>query len=151
MQLTGTDLDNVVDEALTLFRRDLDSHHVELQRERGKAVRVAADPDRLCQVFANIVRNAIEAMPEGGTLSVATSVEADRARVTFTDTGTGIVAQDLPRVFRPCFTTKRSGLGIGLALSLRTIAAHGGTLEASSQAGRGATFTVALPTEASHG
>jgi signal transduction histidine kinase len=151
MQLTGTDLDNVVDEALTLFRRDLDMHHVELERGRAGPIRVSADPERLCQVFANIVRNAIEAMPDGGRLSVATGVEADRARVTFTDTGCGIGPQNLPRVFEPYFTTKRSGLGIGLALSLKTMAAHGGTIEASSQAGRGARFTVVLPTEASHG
>ncbi|NQT88025.1 hypothetical protein HQ560_14760 [bacterium] len=144
-------LDGVLDEALTLLRRELDEGQVELSRSRHGPTRVSADPERLAQVFVNIVRNAIQAMPEGGGLTIATSDDGVRARVTFTDTGPGIAEKDLPNIFGPYFTTRRSGLGLGLALSLKTVTAHGGAIEASSPPGSGATFTVLLPSETSHG
>lgn len=106
---------------------------------------VLADPSQLKQVFLNLATNAIQAMPEGGTLTISTAAAGDMSVINFTDTGVGIKEQDLKRIFDPFFTTKESGTGLGLAVSYRIIKAHGGTINVKSVPGRGSTFSVYLP------
>jgi len=146
----SVDIDTLVDETLTQLRRELDEAHVSVERTRPGTARAAADPKLLSQVFAHIIRNAIDAMPDGGTLSVATTDTGGQARVSFADTGTGIAAKHLAEVFEPHFSTKSSGLGLGLALSRKAVTAHGGALVATSRPGSGATLTVILPSEVAH-
>lgn len=156
LDLRECDLDAVVDGTLALFAREFEEGKVQLVRERGGPLPVRGDHDRLSQVFSNVIRNSIQAMRDGGTLSVTSRRVNGRARVTFTDTGHGIPTADLPRIFEPYFTTKRSGLGLGLALSLRIVEDHGGSLEVANQPNGGALVTVDLPIqsdpcEAPHG
>jgi two-component system sensor histidine kinase PilS (NtrC family) len=111
-----------------------------------KPAPIEADPGQLKQVLWNLVKNAIEAMPGGGTLSVgAAAVPAGGAVLSVRDTGAGIEPADLARIFDPFFTTKERGLGLGLATVHRIVDGHGGRVEVQSAPGRGTTFTVHLP------
>ena len=145
LALRDCDLTAVADETLALFARELAEAGVRLLRQEAEPLPVRGDGDRLGQVFSNIIRNAMQAMPDGGTLSVATEAADGFAHVRFADTGQGVSPDHLHRVFEPYFSTKRSGLGLGLALSRRIAEAHGGTLEASNPPGGGALFAVRIP------
>ncbi|MBI5696031.1 MAG: HAMP domain-containing protein [Nitrospirae bacterium] len=110
---------------------------------------IMADPGRLRQVFMNLMINSAQAMAEGGDLNVSVVHEpgAEAVRVVFSDTGTGIPPENLDKVFDPFFTTKRAGegTGLGLAICARLLDEQGGTIQAESGPGPGATFTVTLP------
>ena len=103
---------------------------------------------RLIEVFCNIIRNALDAMDSGGTLSIASHQEDDQVVISFTDTGCGIAAEDLPRVFEPFYTTKPlgKGSGLGLAICRQVVSQSGGTISVASEgAGRGTTIALRLP------
>jgi two-component system sensor kinase FixL len=104
---------------------------------------IRANPDRLRQVLVNLVKNAIEAMPEGGTLTVQGDVEDDAVRIEVRDTGDGIEPE--VDVFQPFKTTKPDGTGLGLPVVQQIVEAHGGTVGYESKPGRGTTFVVRLP------
>jgi signal transduction histidine kinase len=106
---------------------------------------VDADESQLRQAFMNIVRNSFEALPGGGEIVIATRADDGRAVVTFQDTGAGIAPEHLARVFDPFFSTKESGIGLGLSLTHQIVSEHGGTITAASEKGKGTTFTVTLP------
>ena len=110
---------------------------------------VHGDRNQLQQVLVNLSLNACEAMPEGGTLMVATSHADQRVAIEVTDTGCGIKPQHLDKIFEPFFTTKAVGKGTGLGLSVTygIVQQHGGTLEVESAEGKGTTFTITFPTE----
>jgi two-component system, NtrC family, nitrogen regulation sensor histidine kinase NtrY len=103
------------------------------------------DRDQIVQVVHNLVRNALEAVGERGTVRLAARREQGGLAVEVSDDGPGINAPDLPRVFEPYFTTKSSGTGLGLAIAERIAQEHGGRIEVRSTVGRGATFTLLLP------
>lgn len=107
------------------------------------------DRDRLTQVLLNLVRNALQAMPTGGRLTLRTGKRNGSVlEIAVIDTGTGIAADVKNRLFDPFFTTKRDGTGLGLAICERIVRAHGGSIEVVSQPGRGSTFAVRLPVTA---
>ena len=112
---------------------------------------ILVDPDQLEQVIDNLVRNAFQAMPEGGQLVIKTSKvsgnapEPVGAAVSFTDTGIGISQEKSEKIFEPLFTTKAKGIGLGLALSKMLVEANGGTIGVESEEGQGSTFIVRLP------
>jgi len=113
---------------------------------------IAGDPDSLMQVFLNLGQNAVQAMPDGGTLEVLTTRRrrsrlgyGQFAEVRFRDTGIGIPRDRLKKLFIPFYTTKQKGTGLGLAISHRIINQHGGTIEVRSTIGQGSTFSVFLP------
>lgn len=112
--------------------------------EEGVAVR--CDPSAIREVFVNIIINALDAMPEGGRLTVTTSVEGDKAVISFADTGCGIPEDMRQRVFDPFFTTKGpEGHGLGLAVAYGIVSRHNGEIEVESELGRGAIFTLKFP------
>ena len=108
---------------------------------------IYADVFKLEQAFSNVFKNAIEAMPEGGQLRVATRCGAQQGYVTvmIEDTGIGIAPENIESVLRPFFTTKPRGTGLGLAMAARIIEAHGGTVQVSSTPGQGAKFEFVFP------
>ncbi len=108
-------------------------------------MRVMADPGRLQQVFYNLVLNAFDAMSGGGILRVSGRKEGGVARITFADTGQGILPKDAEKVFFPFFTTKDSGTGLGLSIALRIMEDHGGDIRFKSDPGRRTEFCVTLP------
>jgi len=109
---------------------------------------VRGDRELLRQVWLNLAANAFEAMAEGGRLVVRQRMlEGDRVVIEFEDTGTGIAADDLPRVGQPFYTTKQGGTGLGLTIASRIVERHGGALVLESTPGRGTTVRVALPVD----
>ena len=106
---------------------------------------VRADRARLTQVLLNLGLNAVEAMPAGGTLTLAAAVTGTDLVITVTDTGEGIAPDIRRRLFEPYVTTKSRGLGLGLAIARRIVEDHGGRIEVASEPGRGSRFTVSLP------
>jgi signal transduction histidine kinase len=115
----------------------------------GSAPDILADPDRLRQVFMNLLINAVQAMPDGGEITIREQFDAEAGEllVTVTDTGHGIPREDLEKVFEPFYTTKKpgEGTGLGLAICARLIEEQGGRIMAESEPGQGASFTVILP------
>jgi signal transduction histidine kinase len=106
---------------------------------------VLVDENQMQQVFWNLLLNAIQAMPGGGTLTVALRRESEEVVAAVIDTGTGIPVELQDKVFDPFFTTKDRGSGLGLAISYRIVETLGGRIEFSSEPGQGTTFTVRLP------
>jgi two-component system NtrC family sensor kinase len=112
------------------------------------------DEGQMSQIFINIILNALDAMPDGGTLSVATRRGSDdqgrdAILMEFADTGVGIPAGDIEKIFDPFYTTKEAGkgTGLGLAVSYSIIKRHKGDIKVESQPGKGTTFTLILPVE----
>ena len=97
------------------------------------------------RALLNLLRNAVEAMPDGGTLTLTTRAEVHDVLVTVADTGTGIQCEDLDRVFTPFFSTKQGGTGLGLAVARQIVTDHGGRLTCQNRPGEGALFTIRLP------
>lgn len=106
---------------------------------------VPVDVDKINQVFLNVLLNAVQAMPNGGRLDIQGSREEHAVVVTISDQGCGIDPDSLPRIFDPYFTTKPEGTGLGLALSLKIIEEHDGSMRIASTSGHGTTVTITLP------
>ena len=109
-------------------------------------VLVTADQEQLRMAFQNIMKNAVEATDSEGTLTVTVHTTADgQAEVSFADTGPGVAAENLDKIFQPLFSTKAKGIGFGLSIAKTIIDKHGGTIEAKSEPGKGATFIIRFP------
>ncbi len=106
---------------------------------------IDADPENIKRVFTNIIVNAFQAMPEGGTLTIYAENEDKMTKIYFKDTGLGIPKENIEKIFQPLFTTKARGTGLGLAVCKRIVEAHNGTIEVESELGKGSTFIVKLP------
>ena len=138
---------------LAALVRDAGERARSLAGARGVAVEVEAtetgtalvDPAQLRQALDNLVRNAVEATPEGGRVSLAARRESGGYAVEVRDTGRGIEPDHVPRIFDLYFTTKAEGTGVGLAVTQQIVAAHGGTIEVDSRPGAGTTMTLRLP------
>jgi signal transduction histidine kinase len=118
-----------------------------VQQELGPVPDIIGDPGKLEQVFINVLSNSIEAMPDGGTISITTSLQEDMVITRIIDTGTGIESENLSRIFDPFFTTKEVGIGTGLGLSIcyGIIRQHAGNIEVVGTLGKGTALTVKLP------
>jgi signal transduction histidine kinase len=150
--LAVTDLAAVIEKTLQLIENRLYKQKVTAVKQiEPDLPQLYADPQQLEQVLLNLYLNAIDAMPDGGTLTIATKVESmDGGRplivLSVTDTGFGIEQQDLGKIFQPFFTAKkRRGLGLGLPICNRIIKNHGGKIEVDSQPDKGTTFKIRLP------
>jgi two-component system sensor histidine kinase PilS (NtrC family) len=123
---------------------------VELREDLGQDLRVMGDPAELRQVLWNLMINAIQSMPEGGTLSVTARPDGDNGearavRVEIGDTGPGIDPVHIEKIWEPFYTTREKGSGLGLAIVRRIVESHGGAVEVQSEAMRGSRFRVRLP------
>jgi signal transduction histidine kinase len=118
---------------------------VALEVDTARAGEAVVDPDQLKQVVDNLVRNALDVMPQGGALRIAARVGTDGAAIEVADTGPGIPTEVQARIFDLYFTTKEDGTGVGLAVSQQIVTAHGGTIEVDSRPGAGTRMTVRLP------
>ncbi len=146
-----TDVNEVIDSVLKLTRKKLKNRHIKVIRKTEDDLpRANLMPDRIQQVFLNLVLNAIDAMPKGGRLQVSTRYDSgsDQVHVSFTDDGSGIPTDILPQVFNPFFSTKPEGMGLGLFVSRNIVEQHGGRIKVNSEVGEGCTFEVQLPIQA---
>jgi len=138
----------VVDSALTLLRAKLDAAHVQVARNYIAGPTVLADAEKLKQVFTNVIDNAIDALgavPEARRLDCFVENGNGQATVRIRDNGCGIPADRIERIFNPFFTTKPHGTGLGMAISKKIVEAHEGTVDVTSEPGRGTEFRVILP------
>jgi two-component system sensor kinase FixL len=103
-----------------------------------------ADIDQVRIVFANLIRNAREAMPNGGNLTIRAQPNSHGLAVGFTDTGTGVSSENLHRIMEPLFSTKARGLGLGLAIARAILEKNDGSMTLASELGKGSTFTIKL-------
>jgi len=110
---------------------------------------VTVDVEKLKRAFVNIIKNAVEAMPKGGTLAIKSKRLKGNVEIAFIDTGVGMPEEVMQKIFTPLFTSKAKGMGFGLAISKRIVEAHGGRVSVKSTVGRGSTFTVIIPIERS--
>jgi len=143
-----TDITQVLEGTCLLLKGELAKHHISLFRHFSPDVPLLmADAEQIQQVFLNLLLNAIQAMPEGGSITLTTTFdsETESVRVKIKDTGGGIPQENFNRIFDPFFTTKPKGTGLGLSVSYRFVRAHGGNIYVMSPEGKGTTFIVSLP------
>jgi len=108
---------------------------------------IRIDADKMKRVFINLIKNAVDAMPNGGKLTVTSEKVNDAVKIAFADTGLGISEENLKKLFGPLFTTKAKGMGLGLAICKRIVEAHGGRISVESAVNKGTTFTITIPIE----
>jgi len=147
------DVHQLVDGVVALSESKMKSQGIELVEE-GKDVPgvLNADAEKLRTCFINVVANAIQAMPDGGTMGIRFRRVEDAMVITFSDTGAGIEAEVVNHVFEPFFTTKREGIGLGLFLSRAIVESHGGTIDIGANPdGPGTTVTFSFPPNGAHG
>ncbi|WP_054031853.1 PAS domain-containing sensor histidine kinase [Desulfatitalea tepidiphila] len=144
------DINTILDEILLLHEKQFREVDIKIVSAFGETLRpVMASKNQLRQVFLNMISNAKDAMPEGGVLTVSTQGNGETVRVQIADTGLGIKAEHLDKIFDTFFTTKTDsakGVGLGLSVCYGFIKDHGGDIKVESQVGKGTTFTILLPT-----
>lgn len=146
------DLPTVLDRTLDFMEPEMRRAGISLERRHAPFVPpVLCNPDQLRQVFINLLRNAVQAMPRGGTIRVETGLDRGHVAVSVADSGCGIPEDRLARIFEPYFTTKDEGSGLGLVIVERIVGEHGGDLIVSSTPGKGTTIKVRIPVPAKYG
>lgn len=143
LQLRPVSCASLVDAAAGFLTYDRD--RIRLIDEIGPGVRVLADPDKMRQVFLNVLVNAVQSISDTGEIRISASVLENYVMVTIRDTGCGMTPAQLREAFTPFFTTKEKGSGLGLAVSRKIVEGHGGRITADSTLGRGTAVTVQLP------
>lgn len=140
------DLNALVRESVSFLRGELDDRDVIVELDLDRNLPPAeVDRDQLKQAFYNIIRNSMQAMKAGGFLRIRTGSDPTHDWICFADTGGGISAEDMSRVFQPYFTTRSGGTGLGLLIVRRIVRAHAGEVAIESTEGRGLTLTIRLP------
>ncbi len=146
LRFEPTQINDLLEKTLSFLKPELKHSKIKVVEDLSADIPVfLADPDRIQQVFVNIIKNAIHAMPKGGVLKVRTEEEGKVCGIYFQDTGMGIPADMIPRIFDAYYTTKEEGSGLGLMIVHQIIKEHGGRIEVKSKPNQGTTFTVLLP------
>jgi two-component system sensor histidine kinase HydH len=143
-----TSIHTVIQHSLKMIERDAQAKNINLKTNLSPETKeVSIDQDRINQVLLNLYLNGIEAMEDGGTLSVALNPDEDRKqiKIVVSDTGIGINKEDLVHIFDPYFTSKQSGTGLGLAIVHKIIESHNGEVRVESELGKGTIVTIILP------
>ena len=145
-QLRPENINTIVEEAVRFFALEIKDRDIVVEQElRSDLPLLELDRDQMKQAFYNVIKNSFEAMKSRGILRIRTDLDESHVIVRFTDTGGGISAENLSRVFEPYFTTKTSGTGLGLLIVRRIVREHGGELSIESSEGKGLTLTIRLP------
>jgi PAS domain S-box-containing protein len=139
------DPQRLIDDILTLVKPDIDEKNITLVRESGETGILYVDPNRMREALLNILRNAIQAVQNNGTITVKTYVKDNACVFEIADTGSGIREADLPFIFDPFFTTKKFGTGLGLTITHRIVEEHKGNITVESKTGTGTTFRISVP------
>jgi signal transduction histidine kinase len=145
---TDVDMNEFLRGSLLLMEKQFRESGIKLLTSYGQGLsRVKVSPNQMRQVFLNIIKNAREAMAEGGALSVGTTEEGGRLKVTIRDTGPGMTEEVKKQIFDAFFTTKGEvkGVGLGLSVCYGIVTDHGGEILVESEPGKGSTFSVLLP------
>jgi signal transduction histidine kinase len=145
-QFQVKDIAATAEHAVMFARQQAVTKRIMIELDKGEEIPpVDHDPNQLNQVLLNLLLNAIQSMDKPGTIYVTLRCDQDTALITVADQGKGILPEHLPNIFRPFFTTKGHGTGLGLSLARRTVEAHGGTITVRSEVGKGTQFVIHLP------
>jgi PAS domain S-box-containing protein len=140
------DFEALLDEVVDLFEDAFQESGINLKREKAaETPALSFDHQQIHQVLINLFKNALEAMPQGGELTLATRVQGPNFEVSVSDTGQGMSPEVKASIFQPYFTTKKQGSGLGLAICQNIVEEHGGCIIADSTPGQGSTFTIQIP------
>jgi two-component system, NtrC family, nitrogen regulation sensor histidine kinase NtrY len=142
-QFQRVDLRELVENVMKVYQAQLSKSGISCELEVSGSI--AGDPDLLHRAVSNLVQNAIEAMPKGGTLKVRSSVDDNSARIEISDTGKGLTSEESARLFTPYYTSKSGGTGLGLAIVQSIVSDHSGRVTVRSDLGKGTTFIIELP------
>ena len=146
LQLNLASLNEVVEKTLELLQPEIENRGVTVKTKLSRHLTATpVDAMQLQQVLVNLVKNAVQAMTAGGTLTLQTGENSDNVWMSVADTGGGIPQEQINRIFEPFYTTKKKGSGLGLMIVQRIVRAHNGRIELESHVGRGTTFRVWLP------
>ena len=148
-QKVATDLKDILEKTLNLVRYDKNFRKIEIRSDVQDTPPLKIDPDQIQQVFLNLILNARDAMPDGGSLDISVTQSNGNVLMRFADTGHGIDAEVRDKVFDPFFSTKgpTKGTGLGLSICYSIIKDHGGTIEIDSEKDKGTRFTIKMPVE----
>jgi signal transduction histidine kinase len=150
LELQPLDLAATADDALRIFEAQVEDSQIETRVEKqGEVPKILADGESLRSALTNLIINGLQAMDgNGGKLSIVLSSESDGqcVQLAVSDTGRGIAAEDISKVFEPYYSTKETGTGLGLAIVKKAVDDHHGTISVKSKVGAGTTFTITLPT-----
>jgi two-component system, sporulation sensor kinase E len=139
-------IEGVLEETLGLLRYEVENRKIHMEvRVPHEMPKLNVDRDQIKQAFFNVIKNGLQAMESGGSLTISFSLLDQHVAISFLDTGKGIDARDMSRVFDPYYTTKKSGSGLGLMVVQRIVQDHGGLIRISSKPGQGTEFTILLP------
>ena len=146
LQIKVTSLNDVVQKTAQLLRPELDNRGITVKAKLGRNLPASPiDPTQMQQALVNLVKNAMQAMTRGGTLTLQTGESPEAVWVSVADTGGGIPQEQINRIFEPFYTTKKKGTGLGLMIVQRIVRAHSGRIELESHVGSGTTFRLWLP------
>jgi len=144
-QLREISLPELIAGAVQVYEAQLQKMNIHCRKESFGAQAIPADPELLHRAVSNLVLNAVDAMPNGGTLTLRTSATNTSALIEVSDTGTGLTREECDRLFTPYYTSKAHGTGLGLAIVQSIVSDHGGRISVKSQPGEGSTFIIELP------
>ena len=148
VELRPWKVNSLIEASLSLIQYDKRAKDVSIVRDLGTDIpEITTDGNQLSQVIVNLVLNAVDAMPQGGTLTIGSRVKNGSIIIGFADTGVGIPKENLGRIFDPFYTTKEKGTGLGLAVSYSIIKKLNGSLTVESEPGKGTKFVITLPIE----
>ena len=150
-QICRSNINTTVEHAVMLARQQVFSKPIKIDLQPAQELsEVEHDSDQIHQVLLNLLLNGVQAIEGDGTIRVDIGSRGDFVTIDVTDSGRGISPQNLPNIFRPFFTTKGNGTGLGLSLARRIVEEHHGLIEVSSIVGKGSKFTVLLPFQAAN-
>jgi len=143
-----TNFNDVLDRALDYIAHTADLQNISITKELDLSQsKITADFEQLQRAFTNLIQNAVQAMPQGGALTLRSYPDGDQLKIEVRDTGHGISKENMRKLFTPFFSTKSEvkGVGLGLAVAYGIIRRHGGNITVQSQVAKGSVFTVSLP------
>jgi signal transduction histidine kinase len=145
-RLQSSDINEVTESAMRMFEPQFERASIKLVKKLSPGIpKAVADPEQIGRAIRNLVLNAMDAMPEGGTLAAHTAAHESFVRLEITDTGQGLTAEECERLFTPYYTTKQHGTGLGLAIVQSVVSDHKGRISVESAPGAGTTFRIDLP------
>jgi signal transduction histidine kinase len=146
-ELEKGNINEIIEEMLLFMHYELEKNNIKYSADLNPFLpEVMAEEHQIKQVLLNLIQNAMQAMEGGGELFLQTSIDGEFVQVSISDTGVGIPEDSIKNIFEPHFTTKKNGMGMGLAISREIIEYHNGNISVESQLGMGTTFTISLPT-----
>ncbi len=144
LELQDLSAKKLLDESLQMVQIPV---RIEIYNNLREGLRFQVDLDKIKRVFINLIKNAIDAMPNGGILEISGKIQNDYIEISFADQGIGISEENKSKIFSPLFTTKAQGMGFGLSICKRIVEAHDGKIFVRSTLGKGTTFEVRLPAQ----